>query len=415
MLEIRFIKISSVILYLLPLALLTGPFIPDLLVSIISIIFIFFSISKKKYIYFSNKYFFILASFNVYIILRSIFSDNPSLSFESSLFYFRFTIFSLAIWYLIDNNKFLIKNFSIFLLLTFLVALFDGYFQFLNSSNIFGYSSPGVRMTLLLNDNALLGGYLARLFPFLLAISILSFNLNRYKIIFLFSLFILTDVLIFITGERTALGLLFLSTAFILIFVTKYKYLRLITFTISILIMIIISLSNSNIRERNIDYTLSQIGISENSEKIYLFSARHQSHIIGAWNMFIDNPLFGQGPKLFRYLCDKDEFNHNEDTCSTHPHNSYAQLLAETGIIGIIFLCTFLFYIFFKIVLHISSYYRKDTNRLSDYQICLLACFLITLWPILPSQNFFNNWISIIYYLPIGFYLQSLNTGYNKK
>ena len=55
---------------------------------------------------------------------------------------------------------------------------------------------------------------------------------------------------------------------------------------------------------------------------------------------------------------------------------------------------------------------RKEKSTLSDYQICLLVCIFLSLWPIIPSQNFFNNWINIIYYLPIGFLL---HTVYSKK
>ena len=61
--------------------------------------------------------------------------------------------------------------------------------------------------------------------------------------------------------------------------------------------------------------------------------------------MFLDNKIFGQGPKSFRYLCNDDRFKINKWSCSTHPHNYYIQLLAETGLIGLfnnfydIFIC----------------------------------------------------------------------------
>ena len=50
----------------------------------------------------------------------------------------------------------------------------------------------------------------------------------------------------------------------------------------------------------------------------------------------------------------------------------------------------------------------------SDYQIALMACLLITLWPLSPSQDFFNNWINVIYFLPIGFLLHSVYVDKNK-
>ena len=50
----------------------------------------------------------------------------------------------------------------------------------------------------------------------------------------------------------------------------------------------------------------------------------------------------------------------------------------------------------------------KEKRYLSDYQVCLLACLLITVWPLSPNGNFFNNWLAICYSLPVGFYLHSI-------
>ena len=46
---------------------------------------------------------------------------------------------------------------------------------------------------------------------------------------------------------------------------------------------------------------------------------------------------------------------------------------------------------------------------LTGFQICLLLHFLITLLPMIPNGNFFNNWLSMIMFLPIGFYVFSVN------
>ena len=51
--------------------------------------------------------------------------------------------------------------------------------------------------------------------------------------------------------------------------------------------------------------------------------------------------------------------------------------------------------------------------NLSDYEICLFASIYITLWPFIPTGNFFNNWLSVIYFLPVGFLLYNYNRKIN--
>jgi len=96
----------------------------------------------------------------------------------------------------------------------------------------------------------------------------------------------------------------------------------------------------------------------------------------------------------------------------THPHNFYIQLLAETGIIGFLFLLSALVYVVYTALRQFKSIILKETRPLSDYQVCLLAGILITVWPLTTNGNFFNNWLMIAYSLPVGFYLQSI---YSKK
>ena len=89
---------SCYLIIILPATLISGPFIPDLIVSICSIILIF-SLKEKKY--FTNYFllFFLLSC--CYFILSSMESSDINLSFESSLFYFRFGFFS--IFFLVFN------------------------------------------------------------------------------------------------------------------------------------------------------------------------------------------------------------------------------------------------------------------------------------------------------------------------
>ena len=61
---------------------------------------------------------------------------------------------------------------------------------------------------------------------------------------------------------------------------------------------------------------------------------------MSAYKMFIDNKFFGKGVKMFRKLCSKKEFEYDEWSCTSHPHNTYFQLLAETGIFGFLLVFT---------------------------------------------------------------------------
>jgi len=103
---------------------------------------------------------------------------------------------------------------------------------------------------------------------------------------------------------------------------------------------------------------------------------------------------------------------HPNNTTTIHPHHFYLQLLAETGIIGFLFLLYALSYVLYTALRQFKSIIFKQKRPLTDYQVCLLASILISVWPLSPTGNFFNNWLMIVYILPVGLYLQAT---YSKK
>ena len=57
-----------------------------------------------------------------------------------------------------------------------------------------------------------------------------------------------------------------------------------------------------------------------------------------SYKIFEDHMISGTGPKGFRYLCrNKIYILENNDGCSTHPHNTYIQVLVSNGLIGFFF------------------------------------------------------------------------------
>lgn len=119
----------------------------------------------------------------------------------------------------------------------------------------------------------------------------------------------------------------------------------------------------------------------------------------GFYYQYVENATFvRKDQKLFVTY----EF---KDGCNTHPHNFYWQFLSELGFLG--FLLFFGIFIFstYKII---RLALKKIKEKLSDkekFEAFIFLSIFITLLPMIPSGNFFHNWLLIIIHLPIGFYL----------
>ena len=406
----------SAILYLsIPLFLITGPFIPDFFLVIINLNFIFLSYVNKNFEIFKNKVFLISLLFCLMIILVSIVSFNSS-SMQSAGFYFRFILFSMASYSLLENRKFIFKYLLYCLVIIYLILFFDSIYQYNFSENIIGmkyFNAENFRVTSFFGDDEILGSYTARLFPLLFFLVIFYFNKELIKIkIILNILIVITAVIIMLSGERTSIALFVLSI--LLIFFSSINLSKILIFPIIISLVVVVSAIsvNDKIKKRLVDTTLKQLGLVSESERIVIFSETYEGHYLIALKMFKEKPLFGHGAKMFRVYCVKKENFIKDNACTTHPHNFYAQMLAETGFIGFLFLISIFIYIFYLFLKNFYYRLRYKTQLISDLGICLLASCFITLFPLLPSGNFFNNWLSIIIYYPLGFLLYIIN---NKK
>ena len=403
--------INLIIASIMPF-LIWGPFFPDLIVSISTLLFLFYVIRNKEFYYFNNKPLIIFLIFCIYCILLSIFvAEDMMLSFESSLFYFRIGVFSCFIWYLIDRDKSVLTFFYYALVLCFLALAVDGYIQYFTGINLSGFKISGTRVSSFFGDELIMGSYLSRLFPLLFALFLMK-KKQKFEIYFIGLLFVSVDVLIFMSGERSAFFFLNFSTIIIIFLIKEYQKFRLITFIIAIICITILSLKESKLNERMFKGPAEDMGLIESAKEPVIFSKIHDSLIRTAYNMFKDQPIFGHGPKMFRVICKNEKYATGITSCSTNPHNFYIQLLAETGIIGFLFLLSALMLVIFKILMHFKSIVLRQKRLLSDYQVCLLTGILLSLWPLTTNGNFFNNWLMIVYSLPVGFYLQS---NYSKK
>jgi O-antigen ligase len=424
--------IASILLILIPPALVSGPFLPDLFIVLISIIFLFIYGNSKK-IFLNNLLFLkLFLIFFIYLNFISIISENVSQSLKPSITYIRFGIFSLAIFFILEKREDFKKYFYFVLCLTLVIVIFDGYFQFFIGNNIFGYEvNRPDRLGGLFFDELILGSYLGKILPVFCTFSLFNREyLNKYHII---TFILLIYLLIFLSGERSA----FLTTSLYLVLIAPFfvSFKKGIFFFISIVILFggIIA-SNKNIKSRYFDQMIAHTIPNKVQHGKDYFLPEHIGLFKNAIIIFKQNILFGGGVKTFRINCnyvdekkiDPEKFKLSDvintddckiylhsKNCSTHPHNYYLQLLAETGLFGFIFV----FAIFLKLLLNYFKqiyYLLRNKNKINISNNLILCGLISYIWPIITTGSFFNNWICSILFLQIGIYLYTLNYLKNK-
>jgi O-antigen ligase len=251
----------------------------------------------------------------------------------------------------------------------------------------------------------ILGSYLARFFPILFALFILLDQPKKNKLLLLFItiVFILSEGLIFISGERLALFFMNLSAVYIILMLKEYRIYRLWTYLVSLSFIVVMMSFFPTSKERFIEKTIYDF-TRNTDDKVYIFSKPHNDMYISAYNIFLDNKFFGVGPRQFRNTC--DQYIVSEYSCETHPHNTYIELLSEAGIFAFFIIMGLFVLICYLSLKHFMYKLIGDKKGLiNDFEVCLLSSIIISLWPFSPSGSFFNNWMSIVYYFPVGLFL----------
>ena len=406
---IKFRKIIFVhyLLLLLPWFLVFSKFCAEISIAILGIYFLYNVFKNKKFEYFNNLYSYFFFIFYVYIVTNAIFLTNSNLEIFKSIAYIRFYLFSMSVFLILKNDKEIYKYFFYSISLLLFLIFIGAFYELIYKKNILlSIVIDPLRISSFFGDELIMGSFVMRVFPLYLS---LYFFLFYKKKNYFFLILFLFPILITLSGERSSLMLFFLSLIYLgLLLELKIKKIASFFGIIIILIALLISF-NSNLNQRLISNTINDLTKKEsvfskiNTSKIYIFSIYHTNYYITSLKMVKDNVFFGQGFKSYRLKCSHKKFMVDTDSCSTHPHNTYMQLLAETGLIGfLIIFSIFVYFMFISIRLFFYKYFYG--YKIDNLKICFFCCFIITLWPIAPTGNFFSSWMSLMYYLPIGFY-----------
>ena len=395
------LKILSFLLAILPISLLTGSLIINVITVLISIIFIFELFIKQKLNFLHDWSFYLLLFLWLSFLVNLIFSQDSSLSIFRAAGFIRFIFLAQVIRYLFFNNdtkykELILKSW----LLIFLVVNIDLLIEYFSGKNIIGYKSNlDGRLASFLNDELKIGGYY---FGFcLLSLATIYTYFNRdYKIIFGFTLSFL--IIALLIGERSNFIKILFSVFFVLFFNFREHKLKLLSLSLAcIIIFISIIYQNENLKYRYVSQW------NKNNIETNIYFTHYKTAIL----VFKKYPIFGSGIKNFRVEVKKiieDEFKddknyNNWQVITTHPHQINFEILAETGIFG--FICFFLFFL----ITFIFAF--KKILRKNDIFLIVSTIFcLIYINPLLPSGSFFTTYGATIFWTNYGVMISYLSS-----
>ena len=422
-------KLFSYLLVLIPLFLITGPAVPDIIVTISSVFGIIYIIYLKEYQKLI-KYNFLRISivFWLSLLFVSIFSYNKINSFQDSLIFIRFLLIPILCYFIFFKD---IKIFKRALCIIFIIVSFvcvDTLYQFFNytSENGFGNDLLGFesnwygRLTGPFGDELIPGSYVSKfgLLGYVFLISVKKFKNNTIFHSLFLSIILLTT---YVSGERMAFATFSLGLLFLLFFLDGFRKSVFISIITGILLIFLLNYlhpfyndfkviestqyhqgqkiekfftcdnQTNEVCSKIINVQPSFIEVIKNFKtsaygEIYLLSLK----------MFLNNPFTGIGINNFKYLCDQNNFYNNmmvHYDCASHPHNVYIQWLTEGGLIVFV---TFILYLIFLILFIVKN------NGEKKYKLVSIAIILIMFWPVMSTGSLIKNWYGVSSFFIIG-------------
>ena len=197
-------NIIFLLISFLPISFVLGPLITEIICLALIIYFLKKTIFLNNFYFLKNKIFIYFCIFYLYLIFGFIFSEYKSETAINLFFYIRFILFVFSLSFFLNYyHKSLIKIFIIFSL-SISVVIFDGYWQFFFEKNLLGVEKfrPD-RISGLFEDDLILGSYISRLLPLLIALTI-YFKHNTKVFCFNLVIIFFSFFLIFLSGERAA-------------------------------------------------------------------------------------------------------------------------------------------------------------------------------------------------------------------
>lgn len=390
-------SLNVILISFLPIGLLIGSLISNLVIFLINVLFIADIHKKKDWNYFNETNFYFLLVIYLYLIFNSFFISENDESITKSIGFIRYILLTYAISYYFKTfHNQIIKIWFLF----FLIVSGDLIFEFIFGKNIFGFESfyPG-RLTGFTGDEHKIGG-----FYFGFVFLALSFLFN--KKIFLFYFFSLCFFIIAVViGERSNfIKILIMYLFFFLFFINISYFKKIFVIFIMFIFSFFIILQMPGLKSKYINHIYNdELKLFLNSDQEVEFldvisSNQHFSHYYVALKIFEENKIFGSGFKSFRLESYKEKYKKEIYGSSNHPHQFHFEILSELGLVGYFLIISNLFFVLYRKI--------KDKKK-NVFSNSALIFIIVSMIPILPTGSFFTSYGATIFFINYSFLIRS--------
>jgi O-antigen ligase len=412
------IDLLSILIILLPISIIIG----NLAVNLSCLLIIILGVKKfnQEFIEYLNLFKFYLVVLFVFFILNIVFSSDYLLSLKGTIGTIKHILLSLIIFFWLISNKnnlfiFLVSIFFCVVLVAtsiyieFLIKLFYLHVMWDGVFPVDGYGlKNGVRhltfnrFSGIFFEEKVAGSFIEKLLcPILLFLLINTKKFKKDK--FLYAIVIFCYFAVLMSLDRSPFIIISFGLFVFLFFTKKISLSNKFNLLFVSLTIVIVSYNTIFPIQSKFNYTLKQFGIidEKNSEVAWkrnknFLETKWASHFITAYEMGKKSFIIGNGIKTFRKDCGKYEFLSEKfdqgpasKRCSTHPHNIYFELFAETGTFGLLIFIYFHFMVLKKIY--------ENKNR--ELKIILFSIFIVLFFPIQTTGSYFSTFNGIFYFL----------------
>lgn len=409
-------------------SLVFGRFFSEIILFIFIIYFISRLYTKEiilKEILFTRVY--LLYFFFAYLIINFFINNyyyDSSPSVSRVFFYFRFFIlFLICKIYL--SEKILEKVLKYINLLLIFLSL-DIIFQYFVGYNIIGLSIIDNRPSSFFGKELIADSFISKFY-------LLSFGYVFYKVdktnnikkyLILFSILFIFFLAIVMANGRASLLTFLISFILLFLFFRRLRLFLIVTSIISCLFYFLVLEHKSNISRRWVSlfndkhnnktfFEINKISKSTFKDKVLdkfytvFDNSGHLPLTTTALNIWSENKVIGTGLGSFRHECNLEKYKltlkYKSNSCSTHPHNYYLEILSELGFLGILFFIIFAV----KIISDFVLMYKNVLIKKYSFNHFMMKIFFINFLSfatVLTSGSFFNNWISFCFWVNISFF-----------